>query len=91
MKQELKGYPGTRAGVKQQETLMTPEEIRADFAKRLKRRMEGMASSSDAGAASAASVSDTNTIERCVVNAALWRNAARVVELMLAECNGEEE
>lgn len=50
---------------------LTPNEIRADFAQRLQRRINDMA--------------------RTAKDPAPWEILSCVVELMLAECNGEEE
>lgn len=55
---------------------MTAEEIRADFAQRLKRRMTSMR--------------ESTTIPQCDPRM-VWEQACRVVELMLAECNGDED
>lgn len=52
---------------------MTEQEIRADFAQRLKRQFEAMANTADESRRS------------------VWEQACRVVDLMIAECNGEEE
>lgn len=56
-------------------------EIRADFAQRLKRRFEAMASEEARRTRQNLEPFD------CLV----WQKATRVVDLLLAECNEEEE
>lgn len=70
---------------------LTANEVRADFARRLQRRMEAMAKGCDTAAEQSAGAQDHAAMERSVAKAAHWRNAGRLVELMLGECNGEED
>jgi hypothetical protein len=72
--------------VRQDESRLTPDEIRADFALRLKRRLEAMAASMSRGITRGEPESTGSA----------WRQQAyehcgRIVELVLAECNGEED
>ena len=57
--------------------LVTANEVRVDFAQRLKRRLEAM--------------SQGSLIQPQCDPDTVWERAARVVDLVLAECNGEEE
>jgi microcystin degradation protein MlrC len=67
------GYEKARRKARVDSAIVIDNEIRTDFAQRLRRRFDAMASTAEEPRRD------------------VWEQATRVVDLMLAECNGEEE